>query len=74
MAIGRLSARYAEQFLIDNEMKRTQRAECLDHSYEVLDSSDDLVRDSKHRLRICFEDLSCRGQNREPLMRLFSRR
>lgn len=59
------SAKY-EQFIIDNEIRKTRWAMRLQQLYDVLNGSDDLVRDSKHRLRICQEDVPGRGKRRNP--------
>jgi len=53
-----------EQFIIESEIRRTHWALRLQRCYDRLNRSDDLVRDSKHRLTICREDLQGCGKRR----------
>lgn len=51
-----------EQSIIDNEINRTRCAERIRQTHEIVDFSDDRIRDSRHRLRICFDDVISPGK------------
>lgn len=53
------SARH-EQFIIDSEIRRSEWAMRRESLIHEMDCSDDRIRDSKHRLTICWEDLHVR--------------
>lgn len=46
-----------EQFIIDAEIRRRKWAKRRQSLHEQMDRSDDQIRDSKHRVVICWEDL-----------------